>query len=95
MTAAADRGVGPVPRYDAGEGLVKVPAAWLIEHAGFGRGYGDGPAGISHKHTLALVNRGGASTADLLALARAVRDGVQAAFGVALRPEPTLVGVEL
>ena len=87
---------GPVPRFDAGDGLVKVPAAWLIEHAGFGKGYGaPGRARISSKHTLALINAGGATTADLLALAREIRGGVRAAFGVALDPEPTLVGVTL
>ncbi len=85
---------GPVPRFGAGEGRVKVPAAWLIEHAGFGKGYGaPGRARISSKHTLALVNAGGATTADLLTLAGEIRAGVRAAFGVTLEPEPTLVGV--
>jgi len=86
-----------VPRFPAGEdGLVKVPAAWLIERAGFGRGYspGDG-ARISSKHTLALVNAGSASTAALMALAREIRDGVHDAFGVTLAPEPVLIGVTL
>ena len=85
-----------VPRFDAGAGLVKVPAAWLIERAGFGRGFslGDG-ARISAKHTLALVNPGSASTAALMALARQIRDGVRDAFGVSLTPEPVLVGVTL
>jgi UDP-N-acetylmuramate dehydrogenase len=87
---------GSVPRFDAGDGLVKVPAAWLIEHAGFGKGYGaPGRARISSKHTLALINAGGATTADLLVLAREIRDGVRAAFGVTLDPEPTFVGVTL
>jgi UDP-N-acetylmuramate dehydrogenase len=85
-----------VPRFDAGDGLVKVPAAWLIERAGFGKGYslGDG-ARISGKHTLALVNSGSATTAGLMALAREIRDGVHETFGVALAPEPVLVGVTL
>jgi UDP-N-acetylmuramate dehydrogenase len=86
-----------VPRFPATEeGLVKVPAAWLIERAGFGRGYspGDG-ARISSRHTLALVNAGSASTAALMALAREIRDGVRDAFGVTLAPEPVLVGVTL
>lgn len=74
---------------------VKLSAAWLIEGAGFARGYGSGQARISSKHTLALINRGGASTAELVALARELRDGVHEAFGVSLRPEPTLVGVAL
>jgi UDP-N-acetylmuramate dehydrogenase len=83
-----------VPRFDAGDGLVKVPAAWLIERAGFGKGYslGDG-ARISCKHTLALVNSGSATTAGLMTLAREIRDGVSDAFGVSLTPEPVLVGV--
>ena len=85
-----------VPHFDAGDGLVKVPAAWLIERAGFGKGYslGDG-ARISSKHTLALVNSGSATTASLLALARQIRDGVRDVFGVSLTPEPVLVGATL
>jgi len=85
-----------VPRFDAGDGLVKVPAAWLIEQAGFAKGYspGDG-ARISSKHTLALVSSGSATTAGLLALAREIRDGVIDAFGVSLTPEPVLIGVTL
>ena len=85
-----------VPRFSAGDGLVKVPAAWLIERAGFGKGYslGDG-ARISSKHTLALVNSGSATTAGLMALARQIRDGVRDVFGVSLTPEPVLVGIAL
>jgi UDP-N-acetylmuramate dehydrogenase len=94
--AAAARAAGPVPRYEAGTGLVKVPAAWLIEQAGFAKGYGTpGRARISSKHTLALVNADGATTADLLALAREIRAGVRSTFGVTLTPEPILVGVTL
>jgi UDP-N-acetylmuramate dehydrogenase len=81
------------PEWPERSGLVKTSAAWLIEHAGFHRGYGRGRVGISGKHTLALVNRGGATTAELLALARELRHGVLETFGVALDPEPTLVGV--
>jgi UDP-N-acetylmuramate dehydrogenase len=84
-----------VPVWPDTNGSVKTSAAWLIERAGFHRGYGSGRAGISSKHTLAIVNRGGASSAELVALAREMRDGVRAAFGVSLHPEPTLVGVEL
>ncbi len=86
----------PVPRFEAGDGLVKVPAAWLIERAGFAKGYslGNG-ARISAKHTLALVNSGSATTEGLLALARQIRDGVRDVFGVSLTPEPVLVGVAL
>ena len=102
VEAAARARCGPdtrVPRFrsgQAGDGLVKVPAAWLIERAGFGKGYspGDG-ARISSKHTLALVNSGSASTAGLMALAREIRDGVRDTFGVSLAPEPVLVGVTL
>ncbi|WP_061268523.1 UDP-N-acetylmuramate dehydrogenase [Cellulosimicrobium funkei] len=79
--------------------LVKTSAAWLIEHAGFTKGFGvHGPsslARLSTKHTLALTNRGGASAEDVVELARAVRDGVVEAFGVELVPEPVLVGVAL
>jgi UDP-N-acetylmuramate dehydrogenase len=84
-----------VPVWPDANGSVKTSAAWLIERAGFHRGYGHGRAGISSKHTLAIVNRGAASSAELVALAREMRDGVQAAFGVSLHPEPTLVGIDL
>lgn len=83
------------PAFPAGDGLVKTSAAWLIDRAGFTKGYGSGPARISGKHTLALTNRGSATTEDLLALAREVRDGVHAAFGVTLVNEPVTVGVSL
>ena len=95
--AALERAAGPgVPHYPAGPGQLKVPAAWLIERAGFGRGYQHpGGARISAKHTLALVNPGGASTASLLALAREIRDTVRGRFGVELACEPVLVGASL
>jgi UDP-N-acetylmuramate dehydrogenase len=83
------------PAFPAADGRVKTSAAWLIDRAGFTKGYGDGPARISSKHTLALTNRGGARTADLLALAREVRDGVREAFGVMLVNEPVTVGCAL
>jgi UDP-N-acetylmuramate dehydrogenase len=83
------------PAWPAGDEHVKTSAAWLIERAGFTRGYGKRRAGVSSKHTLALVNRDGATTAELLEVARELRDGVESAFGVRLEPEPTLVGVEL
>ncbi|MFH8566995.1 UDP-N-acetylmuramate dehydrogenase [Streptomyces sp. NPDC017993] len=83
------------PAFPAGDGRVKTSAAWLIDRAGFTKGYGSGPARISTKHTLALTNRGEATTEDLLALAREVRDGVHAAFGVVLVNEPVTVGVSL
>jgi UDP-N-acetylmuramate dehydrogenase len=83
------------PAWPVDGGLVKTSAAWLIEHAGFGKGYGDGPVTLSSKHTLALTNRGAATTADLLALAREVRDGVESAFGIRLVNEPILVDCHL
>ena len=83
------------PAWRQADGRVKTSAAWLIERAGFHRGYGTERVGVSRKHTLALVNRGGATAAELVALARELRDGVRATFGVTLQPEPTLVGVKL
>jgi UDP-N-acetylmuramate dehydrogenase len=77
------------------EGGVKTSAAWLIEQAGFRKGYGGDRLSLSTKHTLALTNRGGATTADLLALAREIRDGVEARFGIRLVNEPVLVGCTL
>jgi UDP-N-acetylmuramate dehydrogenase len=84
------------PRFDAGDGLVKTSAAWLISNAGFDRGFSIGPrASLSTKHSLALTNRGGASSEDVVALARAVRDGVRDRFGITLEAEPVRWGVEL
>ncbi|CQR62457.1 UDP-N-acetylenolpyruvoylglucosamine reductase [Streptomyces leeuwenhoekii] len=83
------------PAYPAGEGRTKTSAAWLIDKAGFTKGYGTGPARISTKHTLALTNRGEATTEDLLALAREVVAGVRDAFGITLVNEPVTVGVSL
>lgn len=96
------------PRYPAGE-LVKLSAAWLIEHAGFSKGFGlagelqhekddagtPPRASLSTKHTLAITNRGGASAEDVLTVAREVRDGVERVFGITLEPEPVLVGCAL
>jgi UDP-N-acetylmuramate dehydrogenase len=83
------------PAWAQPDGRVKTSAAWLIERAGFGKGYGEGAAQLSTKHTLALTNRGGATTAELLALARELRDGVERRFGIRLVNEPVLVGCEL
>jgi UDP-N-acetylmuramate dehydrogenase len=93
----ADRVDGPVPHFPAPEG-VKLAAAWLVERAGFRKGYpGSDTAAcrLSTKHALALTNRGDATTADVLALARTVRDGVRDVFGITLTPEPVLVGCVL
>jgi UDP-N-acetylmuramate dehydrogenase len=83
------------PTWPQPDGTVKTSAAWLIEHAGFAKGHGTDRVALSGKHTLALTNRGGATTAELLALAREVRDGVEARFGIRLVNEPVLVGCEL
>ncbi|MET4621398.1 UDP-N-acetylmuramate dehydrogenase [Arthrobacter sp. 2762] len=91
------------PKYPAGEdGLVKLSAAWLIDHAGFGKGFGldetsvsGGRASLSTKHTLAITNRGSASASDMVAIAREVRAGVVNRFGIELHPEPLLIGVSL
>ena len=84
---------GPVPNYAAPDG-VKLAAGWLVERAGFDKGYpGDGAAArLSTKHALALTNRGHATSADVIALARTVRDGVRSAFAIDLTPEPSLIG---
>lgn len=92
---------GPVPNY-AAPGGVKLAAGWLVERAGFGKGYPQpGPGGaeepcrLSTKHALALTNRGGAGSDDVIRLARTVRDGVRAVFGITLVPEPILLGCRL
>jgi UDP-N-acetylmuramate dehydrogenase len=91
---------GPVPHYPAPDG-VKLAAGWLVERAGFGKGYPHYPEGreapcrLSTKHALALTNRGGATAADVVALARRIRDGVEGVFGITLEPEPVLVGCGL
>jgi UDP-N-acetylmuramate dehydrogenase len=81
-----------VPHWPAGDGFVKLPAAWLLERAGFVKGYGGGPAGISTRHTLALTNRGGATFADVEHLEREIIAGVVARFGVRLEREPVVLG---
>lgn len=83
------------PRYRTDDGRIKTSAAWLIEQAGFEKGYGHPPATLSTKHALALTNRGGATAADLLELAREIRAGVQDRFGLTLMPEAMLWGCQL
>jgi UDP-N-acetylmuramate dehydrogenase len=90
--AAQAGDAGSPPAFPEPDGRIKTSAAWLIERAGFQRGYGDGRVGISTKHTLALVNRGGATTAELMGLAREIAATVQERFEVRLTPEPVLVG---
>jgi UDP-N-acetylmuramate dehydrogenase len=98
LAAAVD---GPVPNYPAPDG-VKLAAGWLVERAGFGKGYPDPDPGgpeascrLSTKHALALTNRGEASAEDVITLARVIRDGVRAVFGITLIPEPVLLGCRL
>jgi UDP-N-acetylmuramate dehydrogenase len=92
----ATDGTVRVPRFEAPDGQVKTSAAWLIERSGFGKGYGmPGPAALSGKHTLAVTNRGSATAADVVSLAREIRDGVLGALGVALVNEPVLVGTSI
>lgn len=89
--------VAPMPVFPESDGRSKVSAGWLIERAGFSKGFSEGSArvSVSSKHALALTNRGGATTEELLALARRIRDGVHARFGVMLEHEPVFVGVRL
>jgi UDP-N-acetylmuramate dehydrogenase len=89
---AAVKGLA-VPSYRALETHKKVSAAWLVEHSGFARGYTLGNAGISSKHALALINRGGATAADILALKDQIQDCVDETWGVRLEPEPVFVGI--
>ncbi|QGN35007.1 UDP-N-acetylmuramate dehydrogenase [Microlunatus sp. Gsoil 973] len=92
LPAGTDELLPPsAPRYRQPDGSVKTSAAWLIEQAGFGKGYGTPPATLSGKHTLAITNRGGATADDLLRLARTIRTGVHDRFGIELVPEPNLV----
>jgi UDP-N-acetylmuramate dehydrogenase len=81
-----------VPSFPAAEGRVKVPAAWLIENAGFHKGFRLGRAGISSNHSLAIVNLGGAAASDILALKERIQDGVLHRFDIMLEPEPIFVG---
>jgi UDP-N-acetylmuramate dehydrogenase len=83
-----------VPARAAGNGVVRVPAAWLIERAGWARGDGNGPVGISTKHPLAIVNRGGATAADVVRFAARIKRGVVDRLGIWLQPEPVFVGFD-
>ncbi|MCA9541267.1 MAG: UDP-N-acetylmuramate dehydrogenase [Myxococcales bacterium] len=92
--AAAGHDPARMPRWPAGDDAIKLSAAWLIERAGLQRGHGIGRVGLSTRHTLALVNRGGARADEVIAFAADVRATVQRAFGVTLHPEPVLVGFD-
>jgi UDP-N-acetylmuramate dehydrogenase len=81
-----------IPSYPALDAQKKVPAAWLVEHSGFSKGYAMGAAGISHKHALALINRGDAKASDIVGLKDEIQRGVQEAWGILLEPEPVFVG---
>lgn len=88
------RPAGRMPRHTVDGGRVKLSAAWLIERAGFYRGWSDGAAGLSTAHTLAIVNRGGASASDIVRVARRIRARVRRQFGIALKPEPVFLGFD-
>jgi UDP-N-acetylmuramate dehydrogenase len=90
---AAERGV-TAPNYPALSSQHKVPAAWLVEQAGFPKGFADGPVGISSKHALAIVNRGGAHASDVLRLKDRIQRAVSEQFGIHLQPEPVFLGFE-
>ncbi len=98
MAALEERAAGivgpedPPPAWPTDDGRVKTSAAWLIERSGFPRGFSQGAVGLSGNHTLAIVNRGGASTRELVTFARGIAAGVTEAFGVSLAPEPVFVG---
>ncbi|HEY3625851.1 MAG TPA: UDP-N-acetylenolpyruvoylglucosamine reductase, partial [Terracidiphilus sp.] len=80
------------PSYPALEKSKKVSAAWLVEHSGFARGYGDGHVGISSKHALAIVNRGNATADEVIALKEQIQQRVEEIWGLRLEPEPVMVG---
>jgi UDP-N-acetylmuramate dehydrogenase len=94
VTAAASSEPPHFPAGPGNEACVKLPAAWLIEKAGFAKGYTLGPAAISSKHTLSLVNRGGATAAEIMALADTIREAVEGKFGIQLQMEPVMLGFE-
>ncbi len=88
----ASAGMGEIPHWPAANGEVKLSAAWLVEQAGFSKGYRRGPVGISRKHALAIVNRGGATAADIVTLKDAIQTAVRERFDLDLHPEPVFVG---
>jgi UDP-N-acetylmuramate dehydrogenase len=92
LTARADAKNLQIPSYPALDAQKKVSAAWLVEHSGFSRGYGSGPVGISRKHALAIVNRGNATAADIVAFKEDIQQRVEEIWGILLEPEPVFVG---
>jgi len=90
-TRLVSRGL-QLPGYPAADGFRKLPAAWLVENAGFAKGYAKGAAGISRKHALAIINRGGATAAEIVALKDEIQAEVMNEFGIELAPEPVFVG---
>lgn len=90
VAVATERGY-ELPSFETGEGI-KIPAAWLVEHSGFQKGYSRGPVAISRKHALAIVNRGGATAADIVALKDEIQAAVREQWNVELKPEPVFVG---
>ena len=90
---AAGRGLDHIPRFETAQGI-KIPAAWLVEQSGFRKGTIRGNVGISRKHALAIVNRGGATAADVVALKNEIQSRVKDEFGVELKPEPVFVGFD-
>jgi len=91
VRTAETRGL-TVPSYPAPGQAFKIPAAWLVENAGFHKGYSNGRVGISRKHALAIVNRGGATASEIIALKDEIQERVRDRFGVLLMPEPVMVG---
>ena len=81
-----------IPHFQLDDGQIKIPAAWLIEQSGFGKGFRLGNAGISSRHSLAIVNLGGASAAEVIALKDKIEHAVSQKFGISLMPEPVFVG---
>jgi UDP-N-acetylmuramate dehydrogenase len=92
--ALRDAAGSPAPAFAAGPGKVKVPAAWLIERAGYAKGHAQGAVGLSSKHPLAIVNRGGATAREVVAFAAAVQRAVAERFGITLHAEPEFVGFD-
>ena len=92
VRAIAESSKVPLRVFPSLDGMVKIPAAWLIEQAGFPKGYTLGAAGISSRHTLALINRGGAKAEEIVVLARKIAAAVEERFGILLEMEPVMVG---